>query len=145
MDLIVGEFGVGGGERGGRGGRGGCVCQPTAVSVCSQKLGCVKREARSPCKAASEWRGGMRRAWLGGLDASYQAALEGRKEGLGYRQGLTGTQLPTYHKHKDSAWSRTASQGGLRSKAGLLFNYLIHNRRHCIRLSRRGGPFVALL
>lgn len=63
----------------------------------------------------------------------------GRKEGLGYRQGLAGTQLPTYHKHKGSAWPRTASQGGPRSKAGLLFNYLIHNRWHCIRLSRRGG------
>lgn len=63
----------------------------------------------------------------------------GRKEGLGYRQGLAGTQLPTYHKHKGSAWPRTASQGGLRSKARLPLNYLIHNRWHCIRLSRRGG------
>lgn len=89
-------------------------------------------------KQRGEWRGGTRRARLGGLDASDQAALEG-KEGLGYRQGLAGTQLPTYHKHKGSAWPRTASQGGPRSKAGLLFNYLIHNRWHCIRLSRRGG------
>lgn len=89
-------------------------------------------------KQRGEWRGGTRRARLGGLDASDQAALEGT-EGLGYRQGLAGTQLPTYHKHKGSAWPRTASQGGPRSKAGLLFNYLIHNRWHCIRLSRRGG------
>lgn len=82
---------------------------------------------------------GRDEASMAGRPGSQLSACVGRKGGPGYRRGLAGTQLPTYHKHKGSAWPRTASQGGLRSKAGLLFNYLIHNRWHCIRLSRRGG------
>lgn len=78
-------------------------------------------------------------ASMAGRPGRQLSACVGRNGGLGYGRGLAGTQLPTYHKHKGSAWTRTASQGGLRSKAGLLFNYLIHNRWHCIRLSRRGG------
>lgn len=65
-----------------------------------------------------------------------QWQLSGSVEALGYSQGLTGMQLPTYHKHKGSAWLRMAAREAQVLKAGSPLNYLIHNRLHCIHLSR---------
>lgn len=62
-------------------------------------------------------------AWLGG----FNGWLSGSVEGLGYSQGPTSLQLPTYHKHKGSAWRCTAAKEAYVFKQAccLIISYII--------------------
>lgn len=62
-------------------------------------------------------------AWLGG----FNSWLSGSVEGLGYSQGPTSMQLPTYHKHKSSAWLCMAAKEAYVFKQAccLIISYII--------------------